>query len=86
MHGAPFGKVTGQRAPGAAGTQEVERGAEYLVQFYSARGGLFAGALQSRTDRIELFSGDVAGGGLSHACSLSFPCGFSFFLENLNRP
>ena len=81
MHGAPFGKVAGRRAPDAADTRKVEHGAEYLVQFYSARGGLFAGALQSRTDRIELFSGDVAGGGLSHACSLSFPCGFSFFLR-----
>ena len=48
MHGAPFGEIARQSAPGAASALQIEDGAKDIVQVHFARCRAFTGTFQER--------------------------------------
>ena len=75
MHGAPFGEVARQSAPGAAGALQIENGTKDIVQVHFqvhfAWRCAFTGTFQQGTERRKLLATDIAWVGFSvHAESL----------------
>ena len=71
MHGASFGEIARQSAPGTAGTLQIEDGAKDIVQIHFARCRAFTGIFQEREKEGKLCATYVAWIGFSvHADSL----------------
>ena len=71
MHGAPFGEIARQSAPGAAGALQIENGTKDIVQVHLAWRCAFTGTFQQREERRKLLATDIAWVGFSvHADSL----------------
>ena len=71
MHGAPFGEIARQSAPGAAGALQIENGTKDIVQIHFARCCAFTGTFQQEKERRKLLATDIAWVGFSvHADSL----------------
>ena len=65
MHGAPFGEIARQNAPGAAGTLQIEDDAKDIVQVHFARCRAFTGTFQEREKGGKLCATYVAWVGFS---------------------
>ena len=71
MHGAPFGEIARQSAPGAAGALQIENGTKDIVQIHFARCCAFTGTFQKREKGGKLRATDIAWVGFSvHTDSL----------------
>ena len=71
MHGAPFGEIARQSAPGAAGALQVENGTKNIVQVHLAWRCAFTGTFQRGKEGRKLLATDIAWVGFSvHADSL----------------
>ena len=71
MHGAPFGEIARQSAPGAASALQIEDGAKDIVQVHFARCCAFTGTFQEREKGGKLCATYIAWVGFSvHTDSL----------------
>ena len=66
VDGAPLREVAGQHPPLAAAFQQVQDGAEHVVQIHRARTGLLASLFQQLLDWFELLTTYVTGVYFSH--------------------
>ena len=72
MHGAPFGEIARQSAPGAASVLQIENGTKDIVQVHLAWRCAFTGTFQQGKERRKLLATDIAWVGFSvHANSFT---------------
>lgn len=71
MNRSPFRKIAGKHPPLASAFQQIEHGAEHLVQIDLSRTGFAPGAFKQGTDDFKLLAGNVARIFLSHVPSMT---------------
>jgi hypothetical protein len=60
MHRSPFGKVAREHSPLAAGFEDIQQGAECIIQINGSGFGLLFGRFKDGQDLRKLFPSDVA--------------------------